>query len=169
LLLRELTGSDVSDRYVVWMNDPCIVRFLESRFTAHTADDIREFMADVKSDPDSLMWAICVAENGEHIGNIKLGPVNWAHRFGEFGILIGERSTWGRGYAAEAISLVAEYALTDLQLHRLTATMYRDNLGSRKAFEKAGFGLEGTRISKFWTGDEYTDEFELTRFSENGL
>ena len=166
VLLRELTEADVTVSYVRWMNDAEIVRYLESRYTTHTAEDILEYVRGVRADPNSLMWAICAAETGEHVGNIKLGPVDWIHRRGDIGLMIGERSVWGQGYAMEAISLLSEYAFSDLRLHKLIAGMYEENLGSRKAFEKAGFGLEGMRRSHFWTGDGYTDAFEMTRFRE---
>jgi len=147
------------------MNDPCVTRYLESRFEAQTLENIVQFVRNVRADPDSIMWAICIGDAGDHVGNIKLGPVNWVHRFGDIGLMIGERSAWGRGYATETISLVSEFAFQDLRLHKLNAGMYRANIGSRRAFEKAEFQLEGTRNSHFWTGDEYTDAYEMARFS----
>lgn len=143
VLLRDLTESDVTDSYVRWMNDPEVVRYLESRYTAHTAGDILEYVRGVRADPNSLMWAICSAGTGEHVGNIKLGPVDWIHRRGDIGLMIGERSVWGQGYATEAISLLAEYAFSDLKLHRLTAGSYEMNAGSIGAFLRAGFEIDG--------------------------
>ena len=39
----------------------------------------------------------------KHIGNIKLGPINWIHRYGDISLLIGDKDYWGKGIATEAI------------------------------------------------------------------
>lgn len=156
VFMRELVEADVTERYVRWMNDPDVTRFLESRLGTNDAESIARFVRGVKSDPDSLMWAICDRISGEHVGNVKLGPVNWAHRFGDIGLIIGERAAWGRGIATEVISLVTDYAFSDLWLHKLTASMYEENTGSKKAFAKAGFALEGIRASQYRLDDHYT-------------
>ena len=154
VLLRELTEADVTDSYVRWMNDPEIVRYLESRYTAHTAEDILEYVRGIRIDPNMMMWAICSTDTGEHVGNIKLGPVDWNHRTGDIGLMIGERSVWGQGYATAAIDLLSGYAFEDLGLRRLTAGSYEQNTGSIKAFLRAGFQVDGV-----WR-DHYVSEGE---------
>lgn len=73
-----------------------------------------------------------------------MGPLNSIHSYAEIGLLIGEKQCWGKGYGSEAIGLVLEYAFKNLNIHRLTAGAYANNLGSIKAFEKNGFIIEGT-------------------------
>ena len=79
-----------------------------------------------------------------HIGNIKLGPIHWLHRRADLSLFIGERKYWGQGYASEAIALVRDWAFRELDLQKLNAGIYSGNHGSRRAFEKCGFELEGT-------------------------
>ena len=38
----------------------------------------------------------------DNIGNIKIDPINEIHKFGEYGILIGDKEYWGKGFAREA-------------------------------------------------------------------
>lgn len=155
--LREIALSDVGPRYVAWLNDPEVMQFTESRFQSHDLQGVMAYVSTVLADRDSLMWAVWESESGGHVGNIKLGGINWTHRFADIGILIGERSAWGRGYATEAITLVCGYAFGSLKLHKLMANMYVENVGSRRAFEKAGFTLEGYRRSQYLLGGKYTD------------
>lgn len=168
VLLRALTEKDAGERYVSWMNDPDVVRYTESRFQSYTEEDLREYVRDARADASVLMWAICISAGSNHIGNIKLGPVNWIHRFGDIGLIIGERSVWGNGYATEAISLICDYAFTTLGLNKLTASMYAENIGSKKAFERAHFVHEGLRRSQYLNGTEYTDMVLLGRLKETG-
>ena len=53
---------------------------------------------------------ICLVEDGRHIGNIKLGPIQWLHRRADLSLFIGDKSCWSLGYASEAIGLVRDWA-----------------------------------------------------------
>jgi RimJ/RimL family protein N-acetyltransferase len=102
-------------------------------------------------------------EDARHIGNIKLGPINRHHGTGDIGLLIGERSEWGKGHACEAIALFADYAFANLGLAKLTASCYSDNEGSRHAFLKAGFVEEGRRLAQYMSCGKRQDGVMLGR------
>ncbi|MFW5500400.1 MULTISPECIES: GNAT family N-acetyltransferase [unclassified Maridesulfovibrio] len=142
--LRPISLEDVSANYVNWMNDPQINQYLESRFSEQTLESIRDFVQSMIDSPENILFAICEKDSGRHVGNIKMGPLNSIHSYAEIGLLIGEKQCWGKGYGSEAIGLVLEYAFKNLNIHRLTAGAYANNLGSIKAFEKNGFIIEGT-------------------------
>ncbi len=169
VLLRALLREDGNETYAGWMNDQGIVEYTESRFASYTPDELKRYIQDVRSDPLSHMWAICDVGSGDHVGNIKLGPVNTHHQFGDIGLIIGERSAWGRGFATEAISLVCDFAFKQLRLHKVTASMYEENVGSTRAFEKAGFTIEGIRTSQYLLNDHYTGLVMMGRKASDSL
>jgi RimJ/RimL family protein N-acetyltransferase len=140
------------------MNDPDITRYLESRFNTYTVAQLRDYVAERRRDPDSLFLAIVLNEGDRHIGNIKIGPMQWFHRTGDIGIIIGEKDCWGRGYAAEAIELLTRYALETLGLAKVTASCYHMNVGSQRAFLKAGFAEEGVRRSQYESDGARADQ-----------
>ena len=157
IYLREVRPSDVNENYYRWMNDPEVTRYLESRFYPNSMEGLREYVAGKLGDRDNVFLAIVLKEGDRHIGNIKLGPINWIHRFAKIGILIGGKDCWGKGYATEAIRLVVDYAFGVLNLHKLTAGCYNLNQGSIKAFQKAGFVIEGVRKQHCHCGSGYID------------
>ena len=164
--LFELRPEQVSERYVAWLNDSEVNRFLESRFAMHTVDSTRAFVSAVMDSDDSVMFGIRWLATGDHVGNIKLGPIDRRHLRAEIGLLIGERSAWGRGFGTAAIDLVAGYAFDRLGLHKVTAGGYASNGGSRRAFEKAEFELEGVRRRHFILDGRYEDGWLLARWSK---
>jgi len=161
IYLREVRPSDVNESYYQWMNDSEVTQYLETRFYPNSMESLREYVTSKLGDRDNVFLSIILKENEQHIGNIKLGPINWIHRFADVGLLIGEKSCWGKGYATEAISLVTKYAFNTLNLHRLTAGCYETNMGSAKAFLKVGWKQEGLRIARFYCNGSYTNEIIL--------
>lgn len=144
-----LTPDHVSEAYVSWLNDPLTNQYLESRYTIHTAESTRAFVASILGSPNNLLLGIRSPDSHAHVGNIKLGPINETHGSADIGILIGERAAWGKGIATSAITRLADVARTQLGLRKLTAGCYASNVGSKKAFEKAGFEIEGVRKAQF--------------------
>lgn len=140
-----LRPEHVTDDYVSWLNDPEVNRFLESRYTTHTMASTRDFVAAMLASPDNLFLGIRSRALGRHVGNIKIGPINTRHATGEVGILVGDKAAWGRGIATAAIAMLSEIARDDLGLRKVTAGCYASNVGSRRAFEKAGYVVEGIR------------------------
>ena len=159
--LREVRPTDVTERYYRWMNDPEVTQYLESRFYPNSLEGLKEYVSGKLVDRDNVFLAIVLNQGDRHIGNIKVGPINWIHQFADVALLIGERDCWGKGYATEAIALVMEYARSMLNLHKLTAGCYAPNVGSIRAFLKTGFVEEGLRKSRYFCNGQYVDEVLL--------
>ena len=163
LYLREVRPSDVNDAYYSWMNNPETIQYVESRFFPNSMESLQEYVKKVLGNKDNIFLAIVLKEKHKHIGNIKMGPINWVHRLADIGVILGEKDSWGKGYASEAISLLAEYAFKNLNLHKLTAGCYEPNQGSLKTFRKAGFEIEGKRKKHAFFNGEYVDVILLGR------
>lgn len=144
-----LEPAHVTESYVGWLNDREVMRYLESRFDRHDLASTVAYVAAMRASPDVLMLGIRSDEIGRHVGNIKLGPLDRRHGLGEVGLMIGDRHAWGRGIAAHAIGILAAIGAKQLGLRKLTAGCYASNGGSVRAFEKAGFEVEGTRRNHF--------------------
>lgn len=164
LVLRRLSGEDVGPRYVRWMNDPDVNRYLESRFSSHDEESLMAFVETTDRDPLSHAFAIVVRDGEDHIGNIKVGPVDVHHRRADVGLLIGEKAVWGKGYASEAIDCLARWAFAELGLRKLTAGAYASNQGSVRAFTSAGFETEGILRAHFLSDGRAEDAILMARF-----
>lgn len=144
LHLRPLEPEACGEAYRGWLEDPEVNQYLETRWRQQSLADIRAFVAAINADPANLLLGIHRAEDGVHIGNIKLGPVNRRHACADISYLLGERSAWGQGFATEAIRRVVAFAFAEVGLHRVQAGLYEDNRASAWALEKVGFIREGT-------------------------
>lgn len=172
IYLREVRTEDVTDDYYRWMNDPEVTRYTEQRFRPQSKADIEQYVIAHSGKQDEQFFAIILRDPIKnmpacfdivHIGNIKLGPINWIHRRADVSLLIGDRAWRGRGYGPEAIGLVCDYAFNRLGLHKLTAGVYASNLSSYGAFKKCGFGIEGRQKDQVWSDGKFEDVILMGR------
>ncbi len=155
--LRPLVDADAGERYLAWMNDPVTTQFLESRFTQWTRENLLEYVRrDARSDTVSSL-AICLAESDRHVGNIRLSSIDRYHGHAALGLIIGETDCRARGIGTSAIRLACAYAFDTLGLRRITAGCYASNKASLRAFEKAGFAIEGRLRRRWRDGDMFVD------------
>ena len=152
LYLRSLVSEDVTQDYVGWLNDPEVNQFLESRFSRATLADVEQYVRSVSQDDGSYFLGMFLKSDQKHIGNIKLDAIDHYHRRGTIGLMLGDKQEWGKGYATEAIRVLTRYGLEELKLLKLSAGCYESNLGSKRAFEKVGYQIEGLLRNQVETG-----------------
>lgn len=142
--LRRLAPADVTAAYVDWMNNPEVVRYLETRFHEQTTETVAAFVQSAAASDNAFLFAIVRLKDGRHVGNIKLGPINRSHGQADVSLLIGERSAWGQGFGTEAVRLITQLAFKVLGLEKLSAGVYAQNEGSTQCFLRNGWHEEGT-------------------------
>lgn len=157
IAIRPIALTDVSERYVAWLEDPEINQFLETRWSKQSLDSVREFVAGMVENESSYLFAIVRREDGVHIGNIKSGPILTHHLCADVSYFIGDRQEWGKGHATDAIRLVTRVSFERLGLHRVQAGVYETNRGSCRALEKAGYTYEGSFRKQLRSGDRWED------------
>ena len=145
---RILTLADVGEKYVRWMNDKDVNKYLESRFSNHTTDAVHSYIKNSLNDSSVHLFGIFNKTTDCHIGNIKL-DINHTHKKAEIGLLIGEKQWWGKGVATEAIKAITKYGFTECDIEKIEAGCYQSNKGSLGAFQKVGYKVEG-RIRASW-------------------
>lgn len=157
LYFFQLTSAHVSSDYVGWLNDPEINQFLESRHSEQTLTSVCSFVENAKRNPKEFFFGIYSKPLEKHIGNIRIHMIDLYHGTAEVGILIGEKTAWGRGYASEALILCSQFCRNTLKLRKLTAGCYGANIGSKKAFLKAGYEVEAVRKQQYRCAEGFED------------
>jgi len=160
LLLRTLKENDAMSNYKKWVNTKAVNRYLEFRHDIPSSNGLMAFIKKMNESPENLLLGIFLDKNN-HIGNIKLGPINWCNKRGIIGIMIGEQTQWGKGHAAEAIESLSNYAFEHLGLNSIRAGCYAENIASYKAFIKAGYKEEGRQYQYWKTENGFSDNILL--------
>jgi ribosomal-protein-alanine N-acetyltransferase len=166
IYLRPLEREDLNERYLGWLNDPEI-KYLESGIFPNTQDKLEKFYEKVVEASDQVILAVVDKESDLHIGNVKLGPINWVHRRATFGILIGDKKFWGKGVGEEATRLMVEYAFRRLNLHRVELGVTAENEGAICCYEKVGFQIEGRFRGAVFHEGRYKDSLWMGLLSSD--
>lgn len=155
--LRAIEREDIP-RFVRWMNDPDVIEFLLMNSPLSKAMEERWFESQLATPPHmGQILAIEVLENDEwvHIGNTGLHNVETVHSSAEFGIMIGEKAYWNKGYGREALRLILQHGFGNLNLHRIYLYVFENNLRGIRVYETVGFKREGVLRDDVYKNGRY--------------
>ena len=137
-----------------WMNDPEITATLEFNLGISRKQEEAFFDRIEGPNDTEFVWAIH-DETERHIGFIGLTAINWRNRAGTGGLVIGDRSAWGLGYATEAVRGRTRFAFSQLGLHRINGHTF--NPAMKRVYEKCGYRHEGTARQMFFRDGKWHD------------
>lgn len=103
------------------------------------------------------MFTIVDPDSGKLAGSIDIRPDEEGFR-ADIGLWIGV-PFHGRGIGTRAVHAIARYGFAEVGLAKIEGKVFVGNLASRRAFEKAGFRLEGTIRRCARKGGEFRDEW----------
>jgi len=141
---------------VAWMNDQEITETLAWYRPANLQTE-EEFIASSLKGEDRIALAIAVKESDRLIGSVGLEQIQWRERSACFGIVIGDKEEWGKGYGTDATRLMVKYGFGTLNLNRIWLRAREDNGGGIRAYEKAGFRREGVLRQEVYREGRYWD------------
>ena len=139
--LRPVDMGDC-DRFTNWFNDAS-VRPGVGR--THPIDRFgeEEFIRNAHKSTRSVVLSIVEKSTDIHIGSTGLHGIDQTHRSCIFGITVGDKSKWGKGYGTEATQLMVNYAFGTLNLNRVQLHVFSFNDRAKSVYERVGFNEEG--------------------------
>src|SRR5438105_11980149 len=163
--LRPLRADDAK-AIVANVADPEVVRYLDAwAWGPYGREQAAEFIAE--RDPDMVNWAVEELERGRFIGVTGLRDVDLRHRNCIWGIHIGPPAVWGRGYGTEACRLATDFAFKHLGMEKVYLRVYEPNLRGRRAYEKAGYRVEGTFPRDHWMEGELVTTYLMAAYRDD--
>ena len=163
LVFRPISLVYLTERYVSWLNNPEVYKYLETGGN-YTLEMLKDYLIEVEH-KKMLFWGIHIKHSDEHIGNIKIDPVNRRHGLGEYGILMGEPSQWGKGYAKEASLRILDYSFTIQNLRKITLGVVSSNAAAVHLYKSLNFEIEGVYKKHGYYQGEYIDVIRMALFN----
>ena len=137
--------KDLLRLYQRWINDFEVTRTLDLPMRPFPLEyEEAWYQRVIQSDRD-LTFTIYDRETLRPIGNAGLHQIDYQNRSADFGMAIGEKDFWGRGYGTESTGLILDYGFKTLGLHNIMLQVFSSNTAAIRAYEKAGFRRMGER------------------------
>jgi len=122
-----------------------------------------------KLSPASYYFSIRTKVDDRLIGELGLDVVDWCGREAFVGLGIGEPEYWSKGYGTEAMNILLRFAFTELNLKRVTLTVFEYNPRAIRSYEKAGFKHEGRQRQFLHRNGKRWDVLEMGILREEWL
>lgn len=101
----------------------------------------------------------------EVVGAIGVSIDQKRPHVGEIGYFV-DRKHWGKGIATRSVTMVEEFIVKKLSLHRVEILVMIKNIMSIRVAEKCGYRKEGILIGKLEMGKEYVDAYSFGKLLE---
>jgi RimJ/RimL family protein N-acetyltransferase len=157
IYLRPAERDDLP-RFVRWFADGETTRFLKARAPFSLAME-EQWYADMtaRQGKTDYHFVICRLTDDQPIGTAGLHNLDLENGHAEFGISIGEKGEWNKGYGTDALHAICDFGFGELRLWRIELEVYEGNARARRSYEKAGFTLEGTLRQRHFAQGRHAD------------
>ena len=141
--LREKKLTDVRNDYR-WQADPELAKLdaapvLNMSFSLY----LLEYVTALHQSHFNRYPLAVETLDGKHIGNCTCYDIDEKKGEAQFGIMIGNRDYWDKGYGTDAVNIIVDHVFQTTKLNRLYLKTLDWNLRAQKCFAKCGFTLYG--------------------------
>ena len=139
-------SMDDAPQYTEWLNDPSVSVTMGQLSKVISLEKEKEILHKLLNE---YIFAIIDKETDILIGNTGLHKIDWVNRTAEYGLFIGDKSFWNKGYGTEVNLLMLDYAFSTLNLKHVHLQVLAFNKGAIKSYEKVGYKTVG-KLTEFW-------------------
>jgi RimJ/RimL family protein N-acetyltransferase len=134
-----------AEKWAEWFNDLAVTIPLgDEAYLPSTLESEQEVVASMIKGREHV-FSVIDLESDELIGRCLLSGIDHINRKAMFGIVIGEKSYWGKGYGQEATRLMLDYGFNLLNLNSIMLGVFSFNTQAINCYLKVGFKEIGRR------------------------
>jgi ribosomal-protein-alanine N-acetyltransferase len=141
LILKPFNESNITPKYLKWLNDPDLMKYSNQRFKKHDVFSSKHYLNSFMN-TDNLFYAIYFEEI--FIGTIT-AYISKNHKTADMGILIGNEMQ-GKGFGLDAWNTLMGH-LTNLKIRKISGGALRPNLAMIKIMMNSGMTPDGMRLA----------------------
>lgn len=164
IYLRPLERED-APTVARWINDPEVNNTLLFQHPLSVQAE-QEWIESNNSQREQITLGIVVREGERFIGVVGLKDKSERDRHVSFGIAIGDKEQWGKGYGTEATILMVDHAFRTMNLNRVMLNVLSENTRGIRAYETAGFKREGLLRQHQYRDGRYQDVIAMAILRE---
>lgn len=149
-----------------WLNDEEVTYYMFYGQFPMSKSQVAEMIKKQVESPSNVVLIIEDKKTGRPIGFGGLYDIHPTARKAEFRILIGEKDYWNKGYGTETIELLTFYGFDRLNLNRIWLGVTEENKRALRAYEKAGYKVEGVLRQDIYRNSRYYNSVRMSILRE---
>jgi RimJ/RimL family protein N-acetyltransferase len=159
-------AEDVASLFV-WFNDS---RAAQTDMPYRPVDSLgfKEWLDQNLSLTTQILFVIRSLQPARTVGFVLFKNFQPVFRSAELGVRIGREKDRGKGHGSAATELALEYAWNDLNLRRVSLTVFAGNDRAIAAYRKAGFREEGVMRQAAYVGGVWHDVVLMAAINPRG-
>ena len=131
--------------YLAWLSDRdnlISLNLVSYLLKPVTQEQLERYYESFQGNPDNHLFAVSLADSDRFVGTATLRQIGYGGLF-DLGILIGDKSSRGKGIAREVIGALVSFAFGECNARKISSSFADDNFAVLLAFLKNGFKIEG--------------------------
>ena len=165
--LKPLSAQNITP-FFSWLRDEDVIKYSLSSFqNLKDEGDVQKWYASLLSNKQDLTLGIFLSTDGSLIGYAGICSISTTNKSGEYFIFIGDKSQWKKGIGTKTTKEVVKYGFERLNLNRIMLTVSEPNIGGVRAYEKAGFKIEGRLRQASFRDGQYHDKIIMSILKED--
>jgi len=159
--VRSLVEADVDGEYVSWLNDPETARYLFFQAGTVTVENQKHYVRRIVESTNDAIFGL-FDSNGRLTGTSGVQKLNASEGGPWMGLLIGPRECRRHGLGTALVWIVTFILFSHFESSKIYAGMDISNVGSYKAYLKAGFRIDSYTESKSYPSSEVNGTQKVT-------
>lgn len=157
IILCAFDAKLITETYLRWLHDPDVNRYLLKPSVDTTLEDIRSYVASLQNSGKDYFLSIFLKEDGRHIGNVRLGPIDSLAGTCQYSMMIGDTTCHGHGLGTEVVTTVLRLCFQTLKFRKVFLEVLENNKAAIKVYQKNGFITEGVLRQHKWANGRVYD------------
>ena len=158
--LRAMEPSDAEALWR-WNHDPQVMRWMQDDYPQSLAQVTKWLTERDRNEHGDLLLGVEVQADDQLIGLVRLHEAEPELGIATLDIYLGEKESWGRGYATDTVRTICRYGFDKMRLHKITLTVVTENEPAWRAYRKVGFVQEGRLREVFRRDGRWYDEYVM--------
>lgn len=137
LKLEKFTKDKVNKKYKSWMNDNEINKYLV-KSKINNINSLKIFVESLNNS-ENFFFRIIHLSSGNHIGNLRVGPLSFKNKTSRFGLMIGDKKYHRLGYGKEATKLAENFIFNFLKFKKMEFECITENIAAMNIYRSLNF------------------------------
>ena len=141
-------------------------RYLLKPNHAITFQEAKRFCGEMINSEHDMLFAIILKNGKKHIGNVRLGPIDFESKNIKLAIMIGDSRFHNLGIGTEIVKRCSDFCFYKLGMRKLFLEVIDENKAAIRIYEKNGFQTEGLLKNHFLCNGKPVNILIMSLFNE---